>query len=675
MSQFSTINIGKNTRKYTRDMSYDNNTTLGFGIVQPLLSQHMYADSDINVGYKQLVRLAPLYVPTFGRISVRNEIRFIPTVDLCPYFECIQSGISYCNGTQCFKPSTVPYTDNAFLTSYLLFKHSKWVYASRSSTSTQDYTFSSTIPTGTTFTNLNANLRDKLLITTLSSRFILPSDTYDSSITPESADYIIRISTTEFVFFRLKPSGRRIRTNLIGLGYGLALQDTNNVSILPILAYYKAYFDTYSPQTDDISWQSTNAYVFIKYTERTYWTDFTSDYIYRSNEAFQLFVAVLNDLSSTWFVSSNDFVSSHTVSPTVQHTQLPTAVNDGVASAITMADDKLPSYSASAILSDSAIRALQRLSRWVRADSVIGTKLSDWMRVHFNSDIVNNVFRRPFNVASHSTNIEINDVFSTADTVVEASDSSSASGEYLGSYAGKGIGFDQSGYNYHASVDGYIVHLCSVVPDAGYFQGNNPQLYAINKDTLPIAEFDALGYELTPLASIIDNNGIAEAATDNAMKNNSFGYVPRYTGLKYNKNIVNGDMSRRSTMDSYSAYYMDRIISSQQLLFENKSSNVYTLTNELSGLSWITPNPKWRYLTEYPWLGNFNRIFQSSGVQTKGSGLIDITVESDETDIDDNFTCQTVFDIKVKDFLKPIQDSYDTYEPLFDDSSIKIKAQ
>ena len=66
------ISLGSAAKKrYTRDMSFDNNTTMPFGYCQPLMSQMLLPNSDITVSTKQLVRLAPMPCPSFAR-KIRN---------------------------------------------------------------------------------------------------------------------------------------------------------------------------------------------------------------------------------------------------------------------------------------------------------------------------------------------------------------------------------------------------------------------------------------------------------------------------------------------------------------------------------------------------------------------------------------------------------------------------
>ena len=71
------INLGFSKKRYTRDMSFDNNTTFGFGEVQPLMCQFMLPDSDIKVSTKQLVRLSPLVAPSFARVNFVMYARFV----------------------------------------------------------------------------------------------------------------------------------------------------------------------------------------------------------------------------------------------------------------------------------------------------------------------------------------------------------------------------------------------------------------------------------------------------------------------------------------------------------------------------------------------------------------------------------------------------------------------
>ena len=86
----SNIKLGSPaSKKYSRNMNFDNNTTMPFGFVQPLMSQRLEANSDISLNLKQVVRLAPMPLPTFGRMKMVNKSVFVPISDVLPYYEAL----------------------------------------------------------------------------------------------------------------------------------------------------------------------------------------------------------------------------------------------------------------------------------------------------------------------------------------------------------------------------------------------------------------------------------------------------------------------------------------------------------------------------------------------------------------------------------------------------------
>ena len=90
---FKNIVLGVQRKKYTHNLSFDNNTTMDFGVLQPLLSQYMEPKSNIKVSAKQLVRLAPMPTPSFARMFLRNYATFVKMTDVVPYHECLLSKI------------------------------------------------------------------------------------------------------------------------------------------------------------------------------------------------------------------------------------------------------------------------------------------------------------------------------------------------------------------------------------------------------------------------------------------------------------------------------------------------------------------------------------------------------------------------------------------------------
>ena len=125
--KFPSISLGRVSKSYTHDMSFDNNTTYPFGVVQPLMSQRLDANSHLSVNIRQLIRLAPMPVPTFARLFANNEVSFVPTVEVCPYYEAFLSQLSYKGTSQTFYPTRLPATSNSLLL-WLLINNSDFAW-------------------------------------------------------------------------------------------------------------------------------------------------------------------------------------------------------------------------------------------------------------------------------------------------------------------------------------------------------------------------------------------------------------------------------------------------------------------------------------------------------------------------------------------------------------------
>ncbi len=301
--------------------------------------------------------------------------------------------------------------------------------------------------------------------------------------------------------------------------------------------------------------------------------------------------------------------------------------------------------------------------------------MSNWVRNHFNAQVANSLYEDVYQVKTDVLPLQINDVFSTADTA----DSSTQSGERLGSYAGKGIGFGDTGCRFHSDKHGYLLCISAIVPKSGYFQGTDSSLYGLDRFTLPSADFDALGMEVSPFGFVAGDIGYTDvdASYTNLDYSSGFGFVPRFSGFKFKKNIVNGDMSRRSLIDSMCPYYLDRILQTGDAFFESLPDNKYAYKNQYA------PNiprasDQWRYVTKYPWLGDFDRIFYNDDVFHGSSSTPAFTPIDDIGSYParpDNFIVQSLFTMKIQDVLKPLSMSYDTFDEDTDNTSSEVNPE
>lgn len=682
--KFPNISLGRSTKTYTHNMSFDNSTTLPFGVVQPLMSQRLEAKSKISVDMRQLVRLAPMPVPTFARMYMNNEVSFVPTVDVCPYYEALISNLSYSGTTRTYYPSELPQTSNSTLLYYLL---------------TSDDTYYTIYDASGTQVDVSADLLNtvnKVLFEELfGSNSYVPSafrllqslqsqGTYDIAILPSGCDFFFQHSTgtanEKFsIAFRFGPSSRRLRSVFIGLGYSLNIDNTP-VSFIPLLSFYKAWFDLYFP-VRDLSWTDTTAFKLVRFIEDYEYGfifDKTSFSKLANTSRYSAFLSFLKDVSEVFYVAPDDIVSIHRETPNLSKNSTLSYIDyDGQNGTVTAdASNELPYLPSGSNVSLISLQVLQRLTRFFNKGSVIGKRISEYVKVHFGADVANSLYKDAFHISSFTFPLSVDDIFSTSDTFEQVSDTQSK-GELLGSFAGKGIGFDKSHFEFTAPSVGYFFVLGSISTPTGYYQGNSGDLYVTDFDTIPQASFDALGFELSPRGQFFGFNDIYLHGSSEPNYSNlgqGFGFVPRYTGLKYHKNIVNGDISRLGTSASLSPYHLNRILTPSSLELksvEKNSGNKAKIVLTPKSVNLPGSSTAWRYLTSQEWLGNYNRIFYNEG-DLYPRRSYDIYGSFGP---DDNFIVQTVFESKVTNTFKPLSQSFDTYEESTDNGSVDVKPE
>lgn len=668
MTKFNSTSVGVKRKTYSHNLSFDNNTTMDFGFMQPLLSQLLEPKSQVRLSAKQLVRLAPMPTPSFARMFVQNYAQFVKMTDVVPYYEALLARLSYrgSSGTS-YKPTQMPCISNNILFSFLLSYSWINVYVKQPSGQFQ--------PVVGSTVDAAAALKNYLYGTNWYGELPTLAPQEGNPVTPFNADYTIQVGDRLFcVRYSLKAI--RLRKQFIGLGFSLNCKDVHPLSLAPLLAYFKAYFDRFG-LTREYNFLDTSCFQLIKLIE-DYHYDFITCFQNNSTQSQTMRNALksfIDDLSKVYYSSADDILSVHRASPTnfVENGTIPFELvgTDKELNLDSQGGNNPNLYPVlQSLYSDGfleidnvSLETLKRLSSYVSKDSAIGKRLSDWVRVHYGVQVSNSLFADSFNVASWRTNISIDDVFSTSDT---ADIAAANKGEYLGAYAGKGIGFGTGNFEFTAPSAGFLFVLSCVVPQSGIFIGNDPSLYALDWNTIPHPEFDALGYELTPLSCFISDNGLSSDADHTSYTNGSFGYVPRYTGFKFKKNVVNGYMYQGFFNRDLQPYFNDRIINNNYMKFTGDASS---FSLEVSTHNAPTASTSWQQLCARGFLSDFNRLFYNN---PDSSNTTDEDADAVLSDNFDNFIVQSVFDFRVTNWMLPLSMSYDT---LSDDDSSTVDVQ
>lgn len=644
------VRFNKPTKRFTNRFSFDNNTTLGIGNVQPLFCKQLCAGSKFSVSFNQLTRLSPLVVPTFARLKQRNDFVFVPMSMVMPSFDAFLSR-SLINGTDAsYVPSSVPCTTNVDLFVSLV-KNYAYVTYTHGIQPTDKYD-KNDLNFKTTYTNkvLISNVLKNA--TTSPNISDLPMSYWDYVI--GKSDFVSEgWSDSTYVCIKLNSQGRFWLSVLRGLGYTLDVNDTTPVSILPLWAFAKAYYDVYYPKRSN-PWHASNYYAYINSHYNGHFIkrrvggldyDMVADFdyldsLFGENFSFDFFATIDDSLVTAATSAPINYSSS-------AGTNLAVFNNTNSAASGQYAPDAIIASNGGQYLSDpkanipatysngeavatgisaDQLRLVERLWSFVQKSSVVGQSVKDWFAVHFGVKPNEDMFDQTMLVDSVINDVSINTVVSTAQT------SNGSNGDNLGALAGQGYASKSSSVHFEAKSFGFFMCLTSLVPVSGVSCGTQPELYQNTLYEQQLPDFDGLGYEVVNKSSFMET--IVQDNTSRPLVGGSvlggFGYVPRLSSWKTLHNIRSGNFAVNSVKDSLIPYNVDVL-----------PTQIHT-----AGPLWRFP---WAYHSDFV---SFNRMFYN---QEPSDWHLDPLPPAP---LDDNFMCQTAFDVSYTSCLKPLSDSY-----------------
>lgn len=500
-----------------------------------------------------------------------------------------------------------------------------------------------------------------------SSKAFLPSSSQTGSENGLVVNSSIDVGSTSahklFVGIRLNNSGKLLRKIFMGLGYKLAPMDTP-VSILPIIAYFRTYFDLFAPKR------------FVKYEQ---------SYCYRAiNKVVQtgipMSVALLgndgigwsdivDDLLSCFYTKNTDYYSAQIIGlvnnygssldasyiPVYKGSTGPgTRLSVGNPTTITedLGRGTPPSLDLSGKLqhTQSQQNVLSRLTQFVNRRSVLGGKLAELLKSVFGIS-QKEVDEYNAYVGSMITDVEIGDVFSTAETT-EAS---------LGEYAGKAIGKGYSdNFNIDVDVHSLVLSISVLVPRTQYVDGLNPILCHSNYMDFYNPMFDGLTLVPSRKSSLYCPNNYFP------YHDTSFGNIPIFSEYKTKtQGILSGDLSLPSTRSSFDSFTMDEVFSPYYYDEHGDNGSMTRVVQEINFENLVC-GTMWRYLGRWLWLGRFDRIFVNSRITIEDvlSNIFGQFYENipysnirDHSRSDDNIVCHSIIDLKINSSMVPLANS------------------
>lgn len=781
----SKIRIPKSGYKRSRfNWSHDVNTTFSWGEIQPTQCKMLIPGSKTTMQAQNLIRLAPMVAPTFGRVKYKTFNQFVGMSEIFPNFDAMmaQEPITRRGGTKV--PQEVPWISLGLLSQYVLHGaratiyyvdpsapnpaqeaaqgHYRVAYKTHNLTqwniptdsvqltadmvsagilngSADPYGHSadSAMPdVGSRFClalnkfNLGiAGLHASLSTGAPDMEVVLAASTTgdfvpavrgfapavsngftelkpeEIEVTMESADYVIEGSFTQgsntwyiAIAFELSDFGKRLRKIIQGCGYQINFASQQHVNILPLLAQYKAYFDIFGLQLYQ-SWETTKCQYLINFINETFTTNMDVQWLYNHSafnaSANKAIGFIVNELGNEWYTEDPDFIGAHierlSVSPNVDTTGFISVDSQGFSqngANITEADNTLTNGTVATQNEQNALNSpypglayidqiqhsqvdaelLKRMYKWTNRNTILGRKIADLLRAQGLGKYVEEC--KSNYIGATDNMITISDVVSQSDTFDKANDT----GAVLGEYGGKGLQYmSDDTLVFENDEYGYWVTLATIVPEAGYTQGLDPALTALDKFELYNPDFDAIGMEMTRKNAVVGTNYIVlDNATEPLGNDTGFGFIPRMSKFKVCQNLVNGDFNRHGLRSTYLPYTLDKQLNvndydvSMQVYDTIGGNTVNAITINRSSRAAAMPvaGNIWRTPTKYPWMGKFDRIFYNVGEHELDSQTASSLFPTNTPIVgfadynNDNFLSHAIYDVQCYAPMKPIEDSY-----------------
>lgn len=682
MAQVKVPNASSDSRS-PKNLTHHASGTHDWGFCQPILVNEIEPGSSVKIRAGQIFRLLPMPKPTFGEVELKTYFNYVKIEDLYHAFPELYGQQAYNGVNGSYVPEFVPMISPAFLHSYIKMFGRFVCYKVKSRSSSDGvkvlYELDSENP---------LDPEEELDAIELEGAFgmwsvylneltgfdfdpyvpfvpVVPPPhnyVYDTSLSLNACDWVDEVTVgigDNAVNYVIGGRFGNFSKNLFNIFNGCGYKynpSKENISLLPLFAYYKSWFDLFMPARH-ITWKNTNAFSFLEFCEQFgYYSldDYNGDdlclsallgflqdlghecYYYQSSDYAAAHIdGTINDIAGTQNVAFMDFFDNNSLVENV----------DGNTAFLTLpkfGDD----YSA---LSQIGLRVLKAVDKRLNISSVIGGRLHELLKslVGSNFDDHDSDF-----IGSQIMSANIDSVMSMAET----------SEGYLGEYAGQGLG-QTSGKDFNFSPHdgtkfGYIVAFACVVPTARMSQGMDPQLAHTRSENFWYKDYDAVSLLPTPKKYIYGHVDAVPVDFNISQELDlGFGNIPVGTEYKMHNNTQYGDFCMMSTRQSYLPFTLDKLLPFSSVVQDGVSLVIQNLDPDdvVNGI-------KWRVIGKYAYMGNFNRAFYNNGkVFVPSPGLINSWERSFNIDrVDGNFVVHTFLDYKKISPSVPMSNSWQT---------------
>lgn len=482
------------------DLTHQVITTNDFGIQKPIALKYCVPGDNHKIDVNGFTRLMPMPSPTFGRIDTIVRAYFVPLRTVFPTFLEFVSMNPSPFGSSRNSVTTAPYFTLSDLTE--VFK---------------DPAFSTKVTSGS----------------------------FDFSISGE-------------IMYRFTLHGKRIYDMLVNLGCNVNLGTAvdYNISLLPILAYYRTYFDWVVPSRFISDYRNILGMI-------RQFNNPSSNYRISVSDLKTLFKETRCFLEDDFFTSAWEMPFSNSSGQTSLNIRISNPAGKDSVNAYTSPSAATQSGANTVDKINFNMYTLQSLGAlqdMLNRGILAGTKVADWLETEFGLKPNNKNIDTSLYLGKFSDMIEIGDVMSSADTVSNEGETS-ASGAYLGQYAGKGLGGNTGHFEFSCDEHGYIVITTEILPRTSYYQGLHPEFSMLDRFDFFQPEFDNFAGEAIPVKLLCNSRAVNERDRSLSLvadPDDIFGFCPRYASLKTSFDTISGDFRCLSRNQGLESWFLSR---------------------------------------------------------------------------------------------------------------------
>lgn len=493
------------------DVSGTHITTNNFMLLKPVYYRHMLPTEHLSGNEHVEARLSPLALPTYGkcRINIRNF--FVPYRQVFPNWD------SYINDT-----IGVNYSNASLVSDVPVFNNKtfiKW------------------------FLNYSGPYGALCV-----SKTLTPTDqTYDFSFIDNSNQ------VTYYVYTYI---GRQVMSILYGLGYRINWNesDITDYCALSLLCWSKVYCDWFTNS------QYLNSSEYLAIQKLFKYNDPVGQLVLQNSDFEAIFFYTIFVL----YDGQNEYLTNAWDNPVNPNGGLESAINvPDIAlngsnvpyTNVVSSGSSVPLMIQSSAASGGQIGSqyihdmLESVTDYVRRHQLVGSREAERALAAFGVNLDSSKVNRSIFISTHTQDIEIGAVMSTADT-------NGSGTSNLGDYAGAGYVNSGDDIDFQTDEFGMFIAVSSILPDGGLFQSIDRHNLHTERFDFFTPEFDSAGVQaISKRECYVSVNGSFGNGTQ---YNQNFGYCPRYAEYKVGRNFVTGLFLSPSTLAVPGAWYLFR---------------------------------------------------------------------------------------------------------------------